>query len=40
MLRLGMETLDEYFEYLDIQERMQKRCDKSKDMEMSVFNIK
>lgn len=40
MLRLGMETLDEYFEYLDIQERMQKRRDKSKDMEMSVFNIK
>ena len=29
-----METLDIYFEYLDFQERLQKRLDKSKDMEM------
>lgn len=34
MSRLGMETLDEYFEYLDFQERLQKRREKSKDMEM------
>lgn len=34
MLRLGLETLDEYFEYLDFQERLQKRREKSKDMEM------
>ena len=34
MSRLGLETLDEYFEYLDFQERLQKRRDKSKDMEM------
>ena len=34
MSRLGLETLDEYFEYLDFQERLQKRSEKSKDMEM------
>lgn len=34
MSRLGLETLDEYFEYLDFQERLQKRRDKSKDLEM------
>ena len=34
MLRLGLETLDEYFEYLDFQERLQKHRKKSKDMEM------
>ena len=34
MSRLGLETLDEYFEYLDFQERLQKRREKSKDMEM------
>ena len=34
MSRLGLETLDEYFEYLDFQERLQKRRDKSKEMEM------
>ena len=34
MSRLGLETLDEYFEYLDFQERLQKRRDKSKNMEM------
>lgn len=34
MSRLGLETLDEYFEYLDFQERLQKRRDKSKDIEM------
>ena len=32
MSRLGLETLDEYFEYLDFQERLQKRRDKSKNM--------
>lgn len=34
MSRLGLETLDEYFEYLDFQERLQKHRKKSKDMEM------
>ena len=34
MSRLGLTTLDEYFEYLDFQERLQKRREKSKDMEM------
>ena len=39
MLRLGMETLDKYFESFDFQERLQKRRDKSKDMEMRVIAI-
>ena len=34
MSRLGLETLYEYFEYLDFQERLQKRREKSKDVEM------
>ena len=34
MSRLGLETLDEYFEYLDFQERLQKHREKSKDIEM------
>lgn len=32
--RIGLKTLDEYFEYLDFQERLQKRREKSKDVEM------
>lgn len=39
MSRLGLETLDEYFEYLDFQERLQKRRDKSKDMEMKKLKL-
>lgn len=34
MSRLGLETLDEYFEHLDFQERLQKHREKSKDVEM------
>ena len=34
MSELGLKTLDEYLVYLDFQERMQKRHDKTKDMEM------
>lgn len=34
MQLFGLENLDEYFEYLDFQERLQKRRETSKDMEM------